>query len=95
MKYSYEELWGKFETAILDTSLDNTKLQFFQIIENEETYSIVEITGGLNGNGDWENYFNDLKILVSSLKKQFKKVYLVKIVNDCLDDVFYAEIGVK
>ena len=95
MKYSYEELWRKFETAILDTSLDDTKLQFFNIIENKETYSVVEVTSGLNGDGDWENYLNDLKILVSSLKKQFEKVYLIKIINDCLDDVFYAEIGVK
>ena len=95
MKFSYEELWKKFETAILDTSLDSTNLQFFNIVKNEETYSVVQITGGLNGTGDWEDYFNDLRILVSSLKKQFEKVYLIKIINDCYDDVFYAEIGVK
>lgn len=88
----------------------NVEMKIKQICENTP-YSIVDLKevvsygdnkhyivclgGGKNGNGEWVNYFDDLKDTFESLKNEFGKVWLIKLENDCLDDVHYPYIGLE
>lgn len=53
------------------------------------------ICGGLNGNGDWIDYFDDLGTFCEMVSKQGYKTWLCDIANDCMDDTFYAKFGFK
>ncbi len=50
--------------------------------------------GGKNGCGKWEDYFQDLSNFTDRLKGgAVKKLWLIKLENDCPDDVFTATFG--
>ena len=55
----------------------------------------VMLCGGQNGKGDWEGYMDDLKEVFKQLKQSFENVWLIKLNNDCLDDVFYLIVGCR
>ena len=90
-----QEIWDSFEKAILATSEIRTDLSFGEIRFKHDSYAIITVYGGLNGWGAWDEYFYDLHLFIKALKKEFDDAWVVKITNDCLDDVFYMEIGVK
>ena len=54
--------------------------------------NIFSISGGCNGNGNWKDYFLELSMLVALLGERYN-VWLIKLDNDTLDDVFYASFG--
>ncbi|MBO4542784.1 MAG: hypothetical protein J5725_06325 [Bacteroidales bacterium] len=58
---------------------------------------IVALDGGLNGSGDWKDYFNGLIAVLNAIEElpEVEFAYLVDIINDCPDDVFYSRIAVK
>ena len=58
---------------------------------------IVALSGGLNGDGDWKDYFEGLTVVLEALEElpEVQFAYLVDIINDCPDDVFYSRIAVK
>lgn len=58
-------------------------------------YFLVKVSGGLNGPGNWLVYLEDIKVLFYLFKTNGYKPYLVKLDNDCLDDVFYLDFGVR
>ena len=58
-------------------------------------YLILTVSGGKNGPGDWCAYFEDIGFLFANLKRVGYKAYLIGIENDCADDVFYMQVGVK
>lgn len=61
-------------------------------LKNDEYgYYIAKFYGGLNGSGKWKNYVDEIKKLFTSLKDS----WLIKIENDCCDDVWVLEIGFK
>lgn len=55
----------------------------------------VTICGGENGGGTWSNYFQVLHDLFIKLEDIFECVWVIELWNDCIDDVFYAKIGVR
>lgn len=55
---------------------------------------VLCLSGGLNGCGEWENYFTDLANVVNRLKKEGYHVWTINLENDCLDDVFYLKLGI-
>ena len=87
------------ERIICKSDSNNTNLRFskiYQILEDEgtTTTNCIDIFGGLNGRGEWENYFSTLSKLIENLKAIFDKVWVIKLTNDCADDVFCLTLGV-
>lgn len=67
------------------------------LLENEiDEYGTKTITlcGGLNGSGEWKNYFVDLAKIFEELDKNGFNVWVIKLDNDCPDDIFYCRIGI-
>ena len=56
---------------------------------------VLCLSGGLNGCGEWENYFSDLSKVVTRLKKEGYHTWTISLKNDCLDDVFYLKLGIS
>lgn len=55
----------------------------------------VTVSGGKNGNGKWSVYFSDLSKFVNAIESNGMEIWLVKMYNDVVDDVFYATFGIK
>ena len=55
---------------------------------------VLVICGGRNGNGVWEDYFRDLSKFVEEYRRNIRDIWLIKLENDVMDDVFYATFGV-
>jgi len=56
---------------------------------------VALICGGSNGNGTWTAYLQQLVSIMFSLNEQGYKTWLIRLDNDCPDDVWYAYIGVE
>ena len=59
---------------------------------------IVELYGGDNGSGDWKKYFGILEKIFDKSKyqqTQIENIWLIELVNDCLDDVHTAYVGIR
>lgn len=52
----------------------------------EGGYYVCSVYGGLNGRGNWTNYFSDLKTIFEKLGY----AWLIEMENDCLDDLWWA-----
>lgn len=57
--------------------------------------AILGFAGGLNGRGNWTDYFKDILALFQELNKRFGHAWCIKLDNDCCDDVWYLIIGVE
>lgn len=80
--------------SVLNThDYSDTNLSFNEIERTGETFVEFSLYGGLNGHGDWSDYFQDLSDFVNDCISDIPTatdVYLVEAENDCVDDVFYA-----
>ena len=58
---------------------------------------IAYLYGGLNGGGDWKDYLNGLITVLEGIEElpEVDLAYLVDMVNDCPDDVFYTRIAIR
>jgi hypothetical protein len=65
------------------------------MIVNNYGYFILELSGGKNGRGVWSEYLEDLSILFHNFSNKGYDAYMICLVNDCADDIFYPTIGVK
>lgn len=74
----------------------NSKMTLDDFAKNDKyDHVVVAISGGLNGNGKWADYMEDLKELFKKLQAEFGHVWLMNLDNDCPDDVWYLMIGVE
>ena len=55
----------------------------------------VTVSGGKNGNGKWAEYFSSLSNFTDAVESNGMEIWLVKMYNDVMDDVFYATFGIK
>ena len=73
----------------------------FEVIHSEKNrnryYSFYKVTvsGGKNGNGKWSEYFSSLSKFTDAVESNGMEIWLVKMYNDVVDDVFYATFGIK
>ena len=51
--------------------------------------------GGLNGPGEWENYFRDLYKIIKKVKEKGVDMWLICGDNDCPDDLFSFYFGIR
>lgn len=64
-----------------------------QIAENNQSIMVM-IYGGLNGHGEFSKYLETIRNVVSAMESMFQYVWLVDLVNDTIDDVFYLKLSV-
>ena len=60
-----------------------------------DSFYKVTVSGGKNGNGKWAEYFSSLSKFTDAVESNGMEIWLVKMYNDVLDDVFYATFGIK
>jgi len=58
-----------------------------------EGHYVALICGGNNGDGTWSVYLDQISSIIYSLEEQGYKAWLIRLDNDCPDDVWYAYIG--
>lgn len=75
-----------------DIYTNSVKLELVEEKENKEFNSVL-LCGGLNGIGNWKNYFSNLTQLCTELEKQTTEFWVIDFKNDVLDDIFYVTIG--
>ena len=78
-----------------DISFPNSDIKLRECFTDKYDTTVLKFYGGLNGCGNWTNYFNDLGRLISYLESKDIHLWLIQIDNDCLDDVFTAYFGCK
>lgn len=74
---------------------ESSRLSIGEIKREDNSYYLVKVYGGLNGWGNWINYFNDLRNLTVELDNNFSEVWLTGLIVDCLDDVWTATFGIR
>ena len=87
-------------TDNLQNVIDNSNLELEVIHsemdgKNSDSFYKVTVSGGKNGNGKWSVYFSDLSKFVNAIESNGMEIWLVKMHNDVLDDVFYATFGIR
>lgn len=90
-----KDLEPKVKDLVEDTipKTESSKLSFGSLEKITTGHCIVRFYGGLNGNGNWSDYFKDLTVFLVNLNQKFGDAWTVSLYNDCLDDVFYIDIG--
>ncbi len=102
---NYKNMYEKrIKDALQQIDHSNTNLVFHTLdekyIDEEEqaytgydTYYILSLWGGLNGPGRLLFYLEDVEKIVKKLMIIFDSVWLIKLDNDCADDVFELQLG--
>ena len=86
---------GAFKSMI-EEAIDRINIRSNNIAKLSLRPIVVKIYGGLNGYGEWTNYFDCLSDLLKLMQNEYNsEMWLIKLDNDCLDDVFSAEFGAK
>ena len=96
-----QNAYMKFVRSTVQDIIDNfdnkftTKLSCMEVQMSENNQSImVTICGGLNGCGEFSKYLETLRNVISAMESAFQHVWLVNLVNDTADDVFYLKLSV-
>lgn len=67
-----------------------------KIYVNQYGTTVFKIHGGLNGYGEWKDYFSILSELMKNLEVLFQfKCWLIELQCDPLDDIFWGTFGIK
>lgn len=95
---------------IVNKEIEKTHLPKDEEKEHYNTYAIrwaefyyddivktfaMNVWGGFNGSGDWFDYFKVLADFCKRLEEQGICVYLIDAQNDCADDVYDMQFGLK
>ena len=99
-----EESFVSEETSKIKNKLENilneinnytlTAIRKIEYSDDDNHY-IVQLDGGDNRNGEWSTYLYNLYHLISEFSKEFRKVWVIRIDNDCCDDVHTVFLGIR
>ena len=100
------DVFLKYGKLVKDYANDNgsmiSLLEMSYIIDKDEEtgkpcdFYILKVAGGLNGPGKWTDYMADIKNLVDRLTSESgHEVWIVKLDNDCLVDIFYIDLCIR
>ena len=92
------KIFNDIESVLNNHDYSDTNLSFNEIERIGKTFVEFSLYGGLNGHGDWSDYFQDLSDFVNDCISDIPDatdVYLVDAENDCVDDVFYAHFRIN
>ena len=93
VEYKIQEFVYNIVKKLNDKSIN---LSFQNVIElvKEQRYLVVRIYGGLNGKGKWTEYMQIIPKVFNEIEKEYH-CWLVQLLNDCCDDAFTLEIGIR
>ena len=98
----FNERWVKVEDEVFCNSVkskidDTLSLRYVAIIPSpdEKPRWVIELHGGNNGNGEWNEYLICVVSTINKLKLIFNTVTILDIKNDVPDDVFDMRIIVS
>ena len=83
------EKYDNKETTNLSKALKENSIGI-----DEFGVSVVRIYGGLNGHGLVSNYFKTLSDLSNAMEAVFEDVWLINVMNDPADDVFFVDFAI-
>ena len=89
-----QEIVKDIKPLIKSIYTEESKITVLESEVDEYGTKTVTLCGGLNGAGEWKNYFVDLGKIFEELDKNGFNVWVIKLDNDCLDDIFYCRIGI-
>jgi len=58
-------------------------------------HDIALISGGNNGSPDWSKYLSAIRDILQVLEQDGFDTWIIRLINDCLDDVHYIYIGLR
>ena len=91
----YDEISDYVDEVIGLLDIEKTsRLDVMDVSKNKYGTTVLKLSGGINGNGNWHDYFNDLLKLYDAISKKCT-IWLIKIDVDTIDDVFYADFGIE
>ena len=81
--------------SLLETSHigDKIRLMVLSCFRDRENTITVELCGGSDYNGKWDEYLNVLQLFVRLVRPSFKDIWLVYLENDPANELFYAYFG--
>lgn len=86
--------WAKRAAAVSSNVI--SPLTIHEVKKDKYGTNVMVVYGGVNGRGNWRNYFNIIATFLDTLNTYYGiHGWLIKLENDCLDDCWTAEIGVK
>lgn len=89
-----EEIINDIKPLIKEMYKETSKITLLESEVDEYETMTITLCGGLNGSGEWNNYFNDLARIFEELKEKGFDVWVINLENDCLDDIFYCKTGI-
>ena len=90
-----QEIVKDIKPIVSSLYTNNSKITVLESEVDEYGTKTITLCGGLNGHGEWYNYFTDLAKLFEELDKNGFNVWVIKLDNDCLDDIFYCTTGIS
>ena len=89
-----QDIVNDIKPLIKSIYTEDSKITLLESEIDEYGTKTITLCGGLNGIGEWKNYFVDLAKIFEELDKNGFNVWVIKLDNDCLDDIFYCRIGI-
>jgi hypothetical protein len=93
MTHSIEKfIINRISEVFTKYNIKKIKLNYITTEEEDgHVYYIVRLLGGENGHGRFSNYLEDVKHIIDA----FDHAWLINWTNDCLDDLWKLEFGIK
>jgi hypothetical protein len=89
-----QDIVNDIKPLIKSIYTEESKITLLESEIDEYGTKTITLCGGLNGSGEWKNYFVDLAKIFEKLDKNGFNVWVIKLDNDCPDDIFYCRIGI-
>lgn len=89
-----QDIVNDIKPLIKSIYTEESKITLLESEIDEYGTKTITLCGGLNGIGEWKNYFVDLAKIFEELDKNGFNVWVIKLDNDCPDDIFYCRIGI-
>ena len=90
-----QEIVNEIKPIIKSLYSDKSKITVLESEVDEYGTKTITLCGGLNGRGEWKDYFIDLSELFKELDKNDFDAWVIKLDNDCADDIFYCRTGIS
>ena len=89
-----QDIVNDIKPLIKSIYTEESKITLLESEIDEYGTKTITLCDGLNGIGEWKNYFVDLAKIFEELDKNGFNVWVIKLDNDCPDDIFYCRIGI-
>lgn len=89
-----ETLFTKVEDVFNEMKNDDRIYVADKYIDRYGTM-VISVAGGRNGSGNWSSYLSNLSNVMTELMNRNIDCWFINGQNDCLDDVFNMEFGIK